>query len=167
MTQIEIIKDNFSQSLRELILCYSNTEPDLVADSAPPSAAEITAIVGLGDEHLRASVAVSVTEADAVVLAGDLVADPKDWIGELSNQLAGRFKNKLSVFGLYPSLSTPTVIQGRDMKVSSPAASHIEFNVNTKDVNLQARLTVEVDAGLELVEDQSAAIMMEGALELF
>lgn len=40
------------------------------------------------------------------------VNDLRDWVGEMTNQLLGRIKNKLLGHGLELLLSTPTVVYG-------------------------------------------------------
>ncbi len=39
-----------------------------------------------------------------------------DWVGELSNQLLGRLKNRFYAAGVEIALSTPTVFAGRDLR---------------------------------------------------
>ena len=49
----------------------------------------------------------------------------QDWIGELSNQLAGRIKNKMLGYGCLLDLGIPTVIQGKEMYLDLPRRSEI------------------------------------------
>lgn len=50
--------------------------------------------------------------SDASELSEGAIAD---WVGELSNQLLGRVKNRLLRHGLEIQLSTPVVVRGRDL----------------------------------------------------
>lgn len=49
----------------------------------------------------------------------------QDWVGELSNQLSGRLKNKLLAVGCSLELGIPTVIQGERMHLDLPRRSEI------------------------------------------
>ena len=48
-----------------------------------------------------------------------------DWLGELANQLADRFKNKVVPYGRKLELGVPTVIQGVGLKIDLPKSSEI------------------------------------------
>lgn len=54
------------------------------------------------------------------VAMGIPVADPElqDWLGEIANQILGRFKNLLLVYEAKLVMSTPTVIQGQSLTIA-------------------------------------------------
>ena len=54
-----------------------------------------------------------------------------DWVGELSNQMLGRLKNRFTASGLQIALSTPIVFVGREMRHffrPSPIKRVLEFS---------------------------------------
>lgn len=164
---VERIREVFADCLKDLLRCYTNEEPRFLSAPQSQSNSEITAIVGLGDEQLSASVAISSSLDSSQHLSSGALTDPRDWIGELSNQLAGRLKNRLGQFGVQPRLSTPTIVQGHEIRVSSPAVSHFSLWVNAGEAVLLTHLTLEVDPNLQLEAGAAIETMEEGALELF
>src|SRR5215470_8953008 len=89
---------------------------------------EFTAMVGLAGQ-LCGVVTMRSTAKSAVLMASKMLGvDPKDadqqtWdaIGEVTNMVAGNFKNKLSGLGDKCMLSVPTVITGADYSFHSLA----------------------------------------------
>ena len=87
--------------------------------------AEISAVMGTGEEGAAGLLVVSLSETIAKkVGAGflgmdvsDLDQDVKECIGELLNMIAGGAKAKLEGTPYFFKLSIPTVVIGRDMKI--------------------------------------------------
>ena len=46
--------------------------------------------------------------------------DITDWIGELANQMLGRLKNKITIYGCSFSMSTPTTMSSNGLKLTKP-----------------------------------------------
>lgn len=90
----------------------------------------LIALIGLSDSAFRASLTICVTPdlltssfpaPEESINEGDL----QDWLGELANQLAGRFKNKVVPYGRKFELGIPTVIQGAHLKIDVPKCSNV------------------------------------------
>ena len=90
----------------------------------------LIALIGLSDSAFRASLTICVTSD---LLTSSFPApeesisesDLHDWLGELANQLAGRFKNKTVPYGRKLELGIPTVIQGSHLKIDGPKRSNV------------------------------------------
>lgn len=127
----------------------------------------LSAIVGLCDESFRASVALTCDSDITVPQFSVALNDAPDWLGEFCNQLAGRLKNKLAVFGLQPKLSTPTTVVGKVIKISSRVDNLCLWQVTWNGGKLFAQMSLELDDELRLVEDKTLTSMAEGSLQLF
>ena len=67
-------------------------------------------------------------------LPGALEQTPRlvrDWLGELSNQLLGRAKNRLLAYGSSFRLSPPTTLSGRELTLESREGTTTWFKVTT------------------------------------
>ena len=88
------------------------------------------ALISLTNPEVRLSVAM---QTQRNILEESFPSDPsalddnllQDWIGELSNQLSGRLKNKLLAIGCCLELGIPTVIQGEQLHLDLPRRSEI------------------------------------------
>lgn len=90
----------------------------------------LIALIGLSESAFRASLTVCVAN-DLLISSFPAVeenindGDLNDWLGELANQLAGRFKNKVVPYGRKLELGIPTVIQGNHLKIDGPKRSNV------------------------------------------
>lgn len=94
----------------------------------------------------------------------------EDWVGEVSNQLLGRIKNKLLRFGTSVAMATPSILVGNSLVSKAPrSGSRISFKFESD----QGVLGVVVDAILapgykfEIIETSAANPEKEGASILF
>lgn len=69
-------------------------------------------------------------------------ASDRDWIAELSNQLLGRFKNRLLGYGVEVYASTPVVLRGERI---TPLGLHGSLPGVIFDTSVGGRVTVWVD----------------------
>jgi len=92
----------------------------------------------------------------------------RDWAGELANQVVGRIKNRLRVFGVTLQVSTPTALSGPELRFAKPKApatrAHVFLAAGTKtwcwfDAVYDPELEADVTGG-----DRAAA---EGDIILF
>ncbi len=90
-----------------------------------------------------------------------------DWLGELNNQLAGRFKNKLCVYGLQPKLSTPTTVSGQLLLLGALAGEVYVFSIRWPEGRFEAQLSLELERNLDLKADHTRVSAEEGSLDLF
>jgi chemotaxis protein CheX len=89
---------------------------------------EFTAMVGLAGQLCGVLTFKCTTQSAAIITSKLLAGDPKDtdeqmWdaLGEVSNMIAGNFKNKLTGLADHCMLSVPTVITGGDYNMRSLA----------------------------------------------
>ncbi len=107
--------------------------------------------------------------SDETVLDDSLL---QDWIGELSNQLSGRLKNKLLAVGCRLELGIPTVIQGERMHLDLPRRSEISRHgfITETGQSILLSLTTLIAPGIKLdVLDTHAeqSILDEGEMLFF
>jgi len=167
LSAAETLIQEFEASLAELIRCYTGDDPQILAGSMEDISETTAAIIGFGDESFRGS-AVLLGDAEVVATLADIPpANPVDWLGELSNQLVGRLKNKLSRFGLLPHMGTPVTLSGKSLDLGAVSAQSTAWQIHWANGSLRAILALEVAETLELIADESAAAAEEGSLSLF
>src|SRR5437762_4616590 len=81
--------------------------------------------------------------------------DVADWAGEVSNQLLGRIKNRLSTYGLDFTTSTPTVVRGDRLQLRID-----ENNTIRRPLTIRAE---RVDMHFEIRRDDDQALLANGA----
>jgi CheY-specific phosphatase CheX len=92
--------------------------------------------------------------------------DLRDWTGELANQLLGRVKRRVLVYGVEFYLSTPSVVTGRDLRsISGEGARRLAFAcpAGTLYVEIQAHIA----PGVRFVDLADVSPAMEGDVLLF
>ncbi|MEL6348077.1 MAG: chemotaxis protein CheX [Myxococcota bacterium] len=100
---------------------------DTYAVSLTPASADgslkldTVAVIGYSSSQVRGSIGLAMSN-DTLVLcttrAGLSAADRHDWLGELSNQLLGRLKNRLLGYDLNLHMATPMVLRGLRLEVA-------------------------------------------------
>ena len=88
---------------------------------------DISGIIGLGGE-VKGSAVISFPKGLALAVASamfmeeltDFNEEVKDAIGEFANIIVGNARNKLVDAGLNVSISTPTIIVGKEHEISHP-----------------------------------------------
>src|SRR5690606_12189079 len=93
-----------------------------------------------------------------------------DWMGELSNQLLGRTKNKMLRYGVSFQMSPPTSVSGLMLNITPhDAGSRAWMEVETEAGPLQVLVDFRSGHEVCLVEsDDSAAVAVsEGDMMLF
>jgi CheY-specific phosphatase CheX len=95
---------------------------------------------------------------------------PEDWLGELANQLVGRFKRRISPHGVTFSLGTPTVIVGDRLRVAIGRARERSIVVRLQSTTGRVEIWLEFELrdGCELsAEPQADDGLVEGEALLF
>lgn len=128
------------------------------------------AAIGFTSTHVRGVLAIAVDEQLArnmnpVAQAGD-DGSHQDWIGELSNQLLGRLKNKLLSRGVELALSTPMIVRGTDLQLGAASSGATKVTFEDGDLSAEVWWDAEVDEGLVLTEGEDEA-HAEGDMLLF
>lgn len=166
-TTKEIFAEKFQMAIVDLIECYLDETPFVTTTSIYDDRLNVSAIVGLCDDQFRASIVLIANSEMVVEQFGVTEACAPDWLGELCNQLVGRLKNKVAVFGLQPMLSTPTTLVGKVLKVSSRATDACVCQITWSHGGFVAQMSLEFDEELRLTENKELSSMAEGSLELF
>ena len=167
LTNSNTVLDSFCNSLGDLVKFYGNVAPQISLVEESAASHDFTAIIGLCDIGLSASIALSTDAETLKSLSSITLVDLADWLGELSNQLAGRFKNKLCQFGLQPQLTTPTTVSGKMLMLGALAGEVHVYSMRWPTGQFEAQLSLELDESLELRLDPALASAEEGSLDLF
>lgn len=105
-------------------------------------------VMGFVGENLRGTCLLA-ARATTVLAAAPPDARPRDWVGELANQLVGRLKSKLLARNASIAMTTPVVLSG--VRIEPLPRTSIEpavFDTTTGRVLIW--LEVEVDRGFRL-----------------
>lgn len=163
----KIISEQFQTAISDLFECYTGVKPQITKHENEIKDSELSALVTLCDEQIKATASITTSADSAESLADFPVVCTPDWLGELANQLGGRLKNKLNTFGIQPVLSTPTSIQGRALKLNSTGDDHHALRVKFMGGQMLVELAVECDADIQLEPQLIESTSEEGSLELF
>lgn len=137
---------------------------------------DIACSVGFASPTLRGSLTLTADQAFVTACrppevrgAEATAADISDWMGELGNQLLGRFKNRLISYGVVVELGTPAVLYGFQIQRHSgrmPIACQrlVRSQHGTLSVHIDAHASPDFQMQEVQSEDQA---MPEGELALF
>lgn len=148
--------------------------------SAEPARADeddLAAVIGFTSEHLCGNLLLRAQESFVERTRSQLMggrasthAERCDWVAELSNQLLGRIKNKLISRGVSIAMTTPSVIEGRNISISRPPSTekHLRFHLETGTGPLWAWLDLEVQPTLALLATNAVDdVVSEGDVLMF
>jgi CheY-specific phosphatase CheX len=100
-------------------------------------------VMGFVGERVRGTCLLAAPR-DTILATAPEDARPRDWVGELANQLVGRLKSKLMQHGVTIAVTTPIVLSG--VKVSPLPRSEVLPSVfETPNGRVLVWLEVEVD----------------------
>src|SRR5215207_5217577 len=109
-------------------------------------------VMGFVGDSLRGSCLLT-APLRAVEAAAPEGAAPRDWVGELANQLVGRLKAKLMQRGATIALSTPVALCG--VRVSPLPRTEVEPVVfESPSGKVMVWLEVEIEDGFQLGEER-------------
>ena len=162
-----VIYEEYESALRDLLECYVGSPPILNDPGVHRVEVEMTGVVGLSDKSISGSVTLSTCQETAGRMAETSPMASADWLGELCNQLAGRLKNKLLAYDLCPNLSTPAVICGKHLRISSLARHNYAFRIESELGVIESQLLLDTPDDLELTLNPLADAAVEGSLQLF
>lgn len=97
----------------------------------------------------------------------DDVTDVCDWVGEMTNQLLGRIKNKLLGHGLELLLSTPTVIYGCTVDAPPRVGDRIRSGLASDRGKVRAVFEYVASDALAFTVEASAGAADEGSAFFF
>jgi CheY-specific phosphatase CheX len=137
---------------------------------------DVGATIGFTGSVLRgALVMISTKRLIQKVLPPEIVPGASDtqvadWMGELTNQLLGRIKNKLLSYGVTLEMSTPTVIFGLELARKDTGASvrrHLAFRHENHPLLISFDAVGAPDLELSIPEEPVDPGIAEGELALF
>ena len=126
----------------------------LIAPLHMPSL-EIIAVVGFTSHQIRGALGLATTLATLQGIAEQ--PDPTDselddWLGELSNQLLGRLKNRLVSYQIDLHMATPMTLRGVDLRLHpTPENRLLACHFRSATGHLSAWLDTRIAPGLELI----------------
>lgn len=153
------------ESCQELFEAY---DVDLVIeDIEQPETCGLVGFIGFTNPELRGAFALAIERPP--VAMGVEAANASDWVGELSNQLLGRFKNKLIGYGVILEMSTPLAMSGREISWITEFShdNTIQFGSSNGAVIVYTDFEISSELELELVREPESAAMAEGELLFF
>lgn len=126
------------------------------------------AIVGFSGASLRGSLVLGISPPAITAVTAAIQNSPRDLMGELSNQLLGRLKNKLLPYGVELFLTIPVVLRGEHF-APMPRAELNPVRFCLGGGNVWLWIEVECFDGFEmrLEPSQSMVPMAEGDALLF
>lgn len=137
----------------------------------------IAAFIGFTGEQMRGTLVVSASfkllaQVHPIDSNGPAVGeeDQRDWTGELANQLLGRLKIRLGVYGITFALSTPTTLVGRDLRGVAAAKDGARFIVfRSEDCSLYVQFDAQTSPDFTLLETPiyETAPVQEGDMMFF
>lgn len=127
---------------------------------------DVTAIVGIAGPSVAGSIALctSATALTALAKLGQ-ASMPEDWLGELANQLVGRFKRKVTSHGVAFSLGTPTIVAGEKLHVVVGRAREegLRSRLTSSFGDVEVWMEFELREGCEITADATDnGALMEG-----
>lgn len=162
----------------ELLAQYGGSVLDIEFTDPPHSSADamVAGILGFTGERLGGVVAtVALVETVKLTLPSSsrenaTTRTAMDWIGELTNQLVGRVKNKMLRYGAGFMMSPPTTVRGLELNVvpkDVETARWLRFR--TPNGFIWTMIELEVDRSLTLAaqEGDGSQVAAEGDMMLF
>jgi CheY-specific phosphatase CheX len=153
------LREGSSEHFRALLLAA------LIVDkpTALPAGRQVASVLAFSGWQIRGSLTVrstvsffETTHPTATAnspLAQEAVAD---WAGEFTNQLLGRFKNKMLAYGLDFQVGIPVTIYGENLVEAGVATDTVaSFQLRTSNHLVGLTLLGRLAAGVELFDEPS------------
>jgi hypothetical protein len=131
--------------------------------------AEHVAIIGLGGVQLRGSLVLSIPSSllrKSHPVGSTELEDLLDWLGELSNLLLGRVKNRLLAYDVTVELSSPVTISASDLRFEF-SAPPVVYQFCAGDVLMHVVFEAIAEHGARLEAASSAGILDPGGILTF
>lgn len=127
---------------------------------------ELAAVIGFSGERVRGTVGLTATlTALSATHPSALVGDPttprmlEDWLGELANQVMGRIKAQLRRRGVTVWMSTPIVLRGLSILVTS---YHDHVRRYAFSIQQEGGFTLWLDVDAESALEVAASDLLPG-----
>jgi CheY-specific phosphatase CheX len=135
----------------------------------PAAWADQVAIVELGGGKLRGSLVLCIPTSLLIKshpMGGTEQADLVDWLGELSNLLLGRVKNRLLAHGITVELSSPVTISTSDARFEF-SAPPVVYEFWTGDVPMHVMFEAIAEHGARLDVGPGLGVLDPGGVVTF
>ena len=172
----EVIVDEFRRTVNNLFENQSRSgfeseplSPDQIRDKELLSADQVySASIGLEGDDIKSRLSLVSRVSTLRTLTPGYVADPRDWIGEISNLLLGALKNKLSEYGVDTQLLIPEAQNGPDLLLTR-AGGMAQFAhwVKLKEGDVIIVLYFKMDWNTKWAYDPNRPAATEGDVLLF
>jgi CheY-specific phosphatase CheX len=127
----------------ELLDAYGVKVADAGSDWAESDEVLFSGVMGFIGDRVRGTCLLAASKS-TILATAPRDARPRDWVGELANQLVGRLKSKLMAHGVTIGVSTPVVLSG--VRLSPLPRSEVLPSVfETSSGRVLVWLEVEVD----------------------
>ncbi|MEO6602557.1 MAG: hypothetical protein ABIQ16_21925 [Polyangiaceae bacterium] len=159
------VSDLTAACCMDLFAAYGVTLSPTSADYINSQEVLLSGVVGFVGPELRGT-CLLVSNRSPIELSSPQKDHPRDWIGELTNQLVGRLKRKFLGFGLEVVLTTPVVLSGLHLR-PIPRRELGPRVFSTESGSIMVWVEVEAEPGFEFgpaVADQSSE---EGDVVMF
>lgn len=90
-----------------------------------------------------------------------------EWVAELCNQLAGRLKSLLYVYGRSFDIGVPTTLSPQELENQPTSASFKVLHANCPDATLFACCSYQIINDVSWELDEAAEVNEEGSVQLF
>jgi CheY-specific phosphatase CheX len=164
----DLLRDYLQQSAIELL---SDSGAQFETNEAFEWTPEVVAILGFAGTDIAGSVALCTSHEclDELARLGHATL-PEDWLGELSNQLAGRFKRRLAPHGASFGLSTPVILLGDRLRLAARTKSDgaLSAHLDSSIGQVVVWLEIEFRNGFALAaQPKDDGTLIEGEALLF
>ncbi|MCD0461077.1 hypothetical protein [Roseiconus lacunae] len=177
----EIIGDEFHSSLVELFRFYSSSNVITTAEGCDASAdlfcrdccdlnsarEMVTSSIGICGSDFRCSIGLLAHVETVSSLCQGMPENPTDWIGELTNQLAGRFKNNLSEYQVHCQMGLPVSVRGLQLGFMTGFQGQTIQMVDLKEGPVVVLLHVNIEPDVQWEYHPELESADEGSLHLF
>lgn len=168
------IESEFVAAFSDLVEHYALERPEITQCKKKATGDTVAGIIGFAHQAVRGSILLLGDEAVLLNVAkqqgGKAACSLKmkmDLLGELSNQVIGRLKNRLIKYGVSLEIALPMVVSGREIVAACFGTCKLLHRAKWSDGELHALLCCEVDPEINLREDGIDQFATEGTIELF
>ena len=163
----DIAKQYCEDSCREVCEHYLPEGTRIVVEEAATQFGHYASSIGFGDTHFHGSLVILANESGIRALGNAPISDPMDWLGELNNQIVGRFKNKMVRHGIKIQMGTPVLISGDKYDITTRQKYSKTLLINSNEFLFCTIFNLHIHHALEWQNEIDMEVAEEGSLSLF
>jgi chemotaxis protein CheX len=172
MTNRDIIDGIVETCTRELFALH-DTELHPASESHEPH--DYVTVIGFYGDGMRGALGLGIDRRIIVRMLeqyADSAAIPvsaEDFVGETANQLLGRVKNQLLMYGLDFGIALPMVLRGIEVHLAKSATEVWPYHFAAHDGSITVWFDARMEPGLvlERVESADDMVAREGEVTMF